>query len=68
MFYYLPFLTFHLDTFVTDQSRYVVSTTEELQFNPMRRDEAGQYECSAENGVGSSLGQTDHSFCHWYNF
>ena len=50
-----------------DQS-YIVSTTEELQFNPMRREDGSEYECLAENGIGSSLKQTNHGFSHGYKF
>ena len=52
----------------SDGSKFIVSTMEELQFSPMRKEDGSDYECSAENGVGSSLSQTDHSFSHWYNF
>ena len=43
------------DILVTDQSRMIVSRMEELVFKSLKRNEAGQYECSAENGIGSSL-------------
>ena len=48
-------MTSILDTFVSDQSKSIVSTTEELRFNPMRKQDASKYECLAENGIGSSL-------------
>ena len=38
-----------------DGSKYVVSLAEDLTFDPMRKEDAGDYECTADNGIGPGL-------------